>query len=446
MQASLEEVVSAGAAIQYVLAGRQPGTGAYVIGSPAVFRHVADAGHRILNGTSRAADADVVVVAGHDDLKFVDLRDAIQAVLGGAEMIVSCRDRTFPTQDGLLPGTGAIVAALEYATERTATAVGKPEPQIFLTALDRLGDGRTLVVGRPARCRSRGCGDGRAGRRDRPDRRHRPRPGAGRRRSRSGQDRRRPPLPARRNVRICLVVNPSAGGGRAGRTLPDVIAELTRRGIEHRVEATRSLEHAKELALAAAAAGETTVTLGGDGLIGAVADALKHSDGVLGLLPGGRGNDFARVLKIPLDPVAACAVIAGNVVRELDLGEVNSRTFISIASCGFDSDANRIANETRLVRGNLVYAYGALRALAGWRPAQFEISVDGRDAAHDARVHRRGRQLRRLRRRHAARPQRLARGRRARRGHRRARPQAPVPAHCCRRCSRASTCTSAPCR
>jgi YegS/Rv2252/BmrU family lipid kinase len=181
-------------------------------------------------------------------------------------------------------------------------------------------------------------------------------------------------------VRICLVVNPSAGGGRAGRTLPDVRAELTRRGIEHRVEATRSLEHAKELALGAAANGETTVTLGGDGLIGAVADALKHSDGVLGLLPGGRGNDFARVLKIPLDPVAACAVIADNVARELDLGEVNSRTFISIASCGFDSDANRIANETRVVRGNLVYAYGALRALAGWRPAQFEISVDGRDA------------------------------------------------------------------
>jgi YegS/Rv2252/BmrU family lipid kinase len=180
-------------------------------------------------------------------------------------------------------------------------------------------------------------------------------------------------------VRICLVVNPSAGGGHAGRTLPDVTAELTRRGIEHRVEATRSLEHAKELALAATAAGETTVTLGGDGLIGAVADALKHSDGVLGLLPGGRGNDFARVLKIPLDPVAACAVIAGNFVRELDLGEIDSRTFISIASCGFDSDANRIANETRLVRGNLVYAYGALRALAGWRPAQFEISVDGRD-------------------------------------------------------------------
>jgi YegS/Rv2252/BmrU family lipid kinase len=181
-------------------------------------------------------------------------------------------------------------------------------------------------------------------------------------------------------VKVCLVVNPSAGGGRAGRALPGVQAELQRLGVEHRVEQTRSLEHAGELALDATAAGETTVTLGGDGLVGAAAGALKHTGGVLGVLPGGRGNDFARVLRIPLEPVAACAVIAANVVRELDLGVVNERTFISIASCGFDSDANRIANETRLVRGNLVYAYGALRALAGWRPARFEVTLDGGDA------------------------------------------------------------------
>jgi len=180
-------------------------------------------------------------------------------------------------------------------------------------------------------------------------------------------------------VKVCIVVNPSAGGGRAGRALPDVRGEFDRLGIEHRIEQTRSLEHARELAVAATSAGEVTATLGGDGLISAVAGALKHSSGVLGVLPGGRGNDFARVLGIPLDPVAACAVVAADVVRELDLGVVNGRTFISIASCGFDSDANRIANETRLVRGNLVYAYGALRALAGWRPARFEVTLDDRE-------------------------------------------------------------------
>ncbi len=103
----------------------------------------------------------------------------------------------------------------------------------------------------------------------------------------------------------------------------------------------------------------------------------KHSEAVMGLLPGGRGNDLARVLGIPPDPVGACQVLATGVPRELDLGQAGDRTFVGIASCGFDSVANRIANESRLIRGNLVYAYAALRALAGWRPANFIVTLDG---------------------------------------------------------------------
>jgi YegS/Rv2252/BmrU family lipid kinase len=179
---------------------------------------------------------------------------------------------------------------------------------------------------------------------------------------------------------LSLIVNPSAGDGRAGRVLAEVQAALTEHGLEHHVERTTSLEHARELARAAAAAGETAAALGGDGLVGAVADALKHTDGVVGVLPGGRGNDFARALGIPRDPRGACAVLASGEVRQLDLGEVGSTTFIGIASCGFDSEANRVANETRLVRGNLVYAYGAIRALLGWKPARFDVRLDGGEA------------------------------------------------------------------
>ena len=179
---------------------------------------------------------------------------------------------------------------------------------------------------------------------------------------------------------LSLIVNPFAGGGRAARELSGVDATLHSLGLEHHVERTRSLDHARELALAAARAGETAVAFGGDGLIGAVADALRHTDGVLGVLPGGRGNDFVRMLGIPGSPQPACDVLAHGEVRRLDLGVIGDRTFIGIASCGFDSEANRIANETTLVRGRLVYAYGLLRALAGWRPATFTVRVDGADA------------------------------------------------------------------
>ena len=49
-----------------------------------------------------------------------------------------------PAADGHWPATGSILAALEYATERTARSVGKPDPMLFETALDRLGPGRSL--------------------------------------------------------------------------------------------------------------------------------------------------------------------------------------------------------------------------------------------------------------------------------------------------------------
>jgi glycerol 3-phosphatase-2 len=147
VKASLEEVVTVGAAIQFALAGRLPGATAYVIGSPAIFRHVGESGHRVVNGTSQAIDADVVVIAAHDDFTYAELKEATQAALNGAELLAAGRDRTFPGGDGEWPGTGAVLAAVEYASDRQARVVGKPDPLIFNTALDRLGEGRALMVG-----------------------------------------------------------------------------------------------------------------------------------------------------------------------------------------------------------------------------------------------------------------------------------------------------------
>jgi YegS/Rv2252/BmrU family lipid kinase len=176
---------------------------------------------------------------------------------------------------------------------------------------------------------------------------------------------------------VCLIVNPAAGGGRAGRAAPNVMSALQGHGLTVRLTETRDLQHARALAREAGRAGEIAVALGGDGLAGAVADALREVPGaILGVLPGGRGNDLARVLGIPQDPFAACAVIAYGHARPLDLGEVDGRAFVGIASAGFDSEANRIANQAPARLGNLVYAYGALRALATWRPVDFEIELD----------------------------------------------------------------------
>jgi YegS/Rv2252/BmrU family lipid kinase len=177
---------------------------------------------------------------------------------------------------------------------------------------------------------------------------------------------------------IALIVNPSAGGGRAARALPVVEARLRALGISAEVDATRDLDHAGELAVEAARDGRTVVTLSGDGMLGKVAGALCEVPGaVMGVLPGGRGNDFARVVGIPLDPEAACDVVATGTPHTLDMGEAGGTPYIGIASLGFDSDANRIANAAPARLGQLVYVYGALRALAAWKPAEFSIEVDG---------------------------------------------------------------------
>ena len=132
-------------------------------------------------------------------------------------------------------------------------------------------------------------------------------------------------------------------------------------------------------AAAAVERGDDVAALGGDGLLGTVAGALCGTESTLAILPGGRGNDLARVLGVPVEPERAARVAVQGDARAIDVGEVDGRQFVGIASVGFDSEANRIANDAKLVRGNLVYLYAALRALAAWKHATFTVTVDGEE-------------------------------------------------------------------
>jgi YegS/Rv2252/BmrU family lipid kinase len=175
---------------------------------------------------------------------------------------------------------------------------------------------------------------------------------------------------------LVLLVNPTSGGGRAPKILPRVEAALDAGRVPFRVVRTRSLEHGVDKALAAVEAGELPVVISGDGLVGAIGGAIAGGETPLGVVPVGRGNDLARVLGIPTDPEAAIATVLAGHSRRIDVGEANGERFLGIVSVGFDSEANRVANETSWLRGNLVYAYAALRVLAGWKPAGFTIAVD----------------------------------------------------------------------
>jgi YegS/Rv2252/BmrU family lipid kinase len=177
--------------------------------------------------------------------------------------------------------------------------------------------------------------------------------------------------------RFALLVNPVSAGGKPLAVLPEVTAELARLGAEYRIVETRGLEHAAEEAAAAAKDGKTVATLGGDGLVRPVAGALRDSPAALAILPGGRGNDFARVLGLPREPGEAARVAVQGTERLVDVAELDGVPYIGIASLGFDSVANRIANDAKWVRGNLVYLYAAFRALLGWKHATFTVTIDG---------------------------------------------------------------------
>ncbi len=181
--------------------------------------------------------------------------------------------------------------------------------------------------------------------------------------------------------RLQLVVNPAAGGGRASTLLPSVEAALRSAGHDLVVTPTTSLEHADELTAQAVAADRVAVAMGGDGIVGRVAGGVARAGGVLGVLPGGRGNDFCRATGLPQDPVEACAVLSSGVEQPVDLGVVTSAegeaVFFGIASIGFDSDVQERVLTSKVPLGQLVYLYGSLATVATWKHASFTCTADG---------------------------------------------------------------------
>lgn len=179
--------------------------------------------------------------------------------------------------------------------------------------------------------------------------------------------------------RAVLVVNPTAGGGRAVRSVPGVVAELCHQGWDVEVERSSDIQDAESIAIQAVVAGSVVLSLGGDGLAGRLAGVVAGQDGTFGVLPGGRGNDFVRALGLPPNAGAAAARLGRGIVSRVDVGYVGSRSFLGIASVGLDSLVQDCAATTPKRLGRATYAYALMRVLPRWSPVEFTVSLDGRD-------------------------------------------------------------------
>jgi len=167
-----------------------------------------------------------------------------------------------------------------------------------------------------------------------------------------------------------LIVNPNAG------RLPDATRNEAVDALRSRFRiegyTTTARDSGIALASEAAAAGaELVIAFGGDGHINEVANGLAGTATALGLIPGGTMNVFARVLGIPLDPLAAVDHLQGALGRpvlEAPLGRMNDRYFTFSAGCGFDAEAaGRVERYVPAKRrfGELFFYWSAFRVLTG---------------------------------------------------------------------------------
>ncbi|AJE39197.1 YegS/Rv2252/BmrU family lipid kinase [Streptomyces nodosus] len=181
-------------------------------------------------------------------------------------------------------------------------------------------------------------------------------------------------------------VNPTAGGSTGVAALSGVAPLLREAGAELETEYSDSLAHARELARRAGARGRVVLAVGGDGIVGGIGGALSGTGALLGIVPAGRGNDFARALELPTEPAALAGTLLRGGPRQVDTIEVASahgRTVVlGSVYAGVDALANRHANRARFLTGAASYYAGGLRAVAGWRPATYRVTVDGEELTH----------------------------------------------------------------
>jgi len=150
-------------------------------------------------------------------------------------------------------------------------------------------------------------------------------------------------------VRPFFVVNPTAGGGQGLRAWRRVEELLHERGVPAECRFTQGPGWATALTEEARSQGfDAVVGIGGDGTIQEIVNGLVDAEGncpvPLGVIPGGTGNDFSKMLGCPRDPARALDMVLRGRVRTFDLGRYGDRYFINIAGVGFDAEVAAFLN------------------------------------------------------------------------------------------------------
>lgn len=187
---------------------------------------------------------------------------------------------------------------------------------------------------------------------------------------------------------FAFLVNPSSGGGAAPRVVVPLARALREAGAAVEVTYTTSAAETPDLVASAVGAGAVVVSVGGDGMLSSVAGAVADADGVLAVVPAGRGNDFARMLEVPHETAAQAALLLAGEERRIDLLRASLGGVASVVAgsvyAGVDARAAEIVDRSHWLPGRLQYPVAAVRALATYRPVDCVLDVDGVRSTHQA--------------------------------------------------------------
>lgn len=179
-------------------------------------------------------------------------------------------------------------------------------------------------------------------------------------------------------MQLKVLWNPSAGRGRTRRNLAEALLRLENAGATLDCEESRSPAHLSELAASASKAGyDRVVICGGDGSVNLTVRQFDLDTGVLGVIPLGSGDDFAKTIGITHGVHHACDAITGGKIREVDVAIANGMRYLGVAGLGFDSEVAAYAPNVKLLRGSLVYLYSIFRVLPTFEPRNVHVLVDG---------------------------------------------------------------------
>ncbi|HUP46045.1 MAG TPA: diacylglycerol kinase family protein [Thermoanaerobaculia bacterium] len=178
-------------------------------------------------------------------------------------------------------------------------------------------------------------------------------------------------------MRLKLIHNPAAGRGRTRRHVAEVEAYLRSRGAHLDVHASTGAADLTRVAAESSRAGyDRVVICGGDGSVHFAVREFDLRAGVLGVIPLGSGDDFARVTGIPRQVEKACDAVLDGATREVDVAFANGIRYLGVAGLGFDSQVAAFANRVKWLGGSLVYLYSIFRVLPQFKPHRVRM-VDG---------------------------------------------------------------------